>query len=88
MNLWIRSQDKKSLVKINSTIELKFNDCKMIIADYQPDFTDKYDGFYVVLGTYKTEERALEILDEIRRELKTAESNGDFYVIVYEMPEK
>lgn len=88
MTLWVRSQDRMNLVKINSTIELKFGDCKTIIADYQPDFTDKYDGYYVALGTYETKERALEILDEIQIELKTAELNGDFCVIVYDMPEK
>ena len=88
MNLWIRSQDKMALVKINSTIELKYGDRKTIIANYQPDFTDKYDGYYDVLGTYKTKERALEVLDEIQNILKpkyildtsSIKPVGDFYI--------
>ena len=69
MNLWVRSQDKMALVKINSTIGLKYGDRKTIIANYQPDFTDKYDGYYDVLGTYATKERALEVLDEIEERI-------------------
>lgn len=88
MTLWVRSQDRMNLVKINSTIELKYSDRKTIIANYQPDFTDKYDGCYDILGTYESKERALEVLDEIGTQLKTAELNDDVYVIVYEMPEK
>ena len=40
------------------------------------------------LGFYKTTERALEVLDEIQKLLKTAELNDDINVIVYQMPEK
>ena len=65
MDLTIRSQDKTSLVKINNGIGLKYDDNKTIIANYIPDFTDNYDGFYDILGTYKSRERALEILDDI-----------------------
>ena len=66
MELWVRSQDKENTVKIMNQYGLKYNDKKMIIANYQPDFTDKYDGYYEVLGTYKSKERALEVLDEIQ----------------------
>ena len=66
MELWIRSQDRENTVKIINQYGLKRNDKKTIIANYQPDFTDKYDGYYEILGTYKTEERALEVLDEIQ----------------------
>lgn len=67
MDLWIRSQDRENTVKIINQYGLKHNDKKTIIANYQPDFTDKYDGYYEILGTYKTEERALEVLDEIQK---------------------
>lgn len=66
MDLWVRTQNRENTVKIINGYGLKYNDKKTIIANYQPDFTDKYDGYYDVLGTYKTKERALEVLDEIQ----------------------
>lgn len=63
--MWIRSQNKECLVQINSTIELKHDDHKTIIANVIPDFTDNYDGYYSILGTYESKERALEVLGEI-----------------------
>lgn len=66
MDLWIRSQDRENTVKIINQYGLKYSDKKTIIANYQPDFTDNSDGYYEILGTYKTKERALEILDEIQ----------------------
>ena len=65
MDLWIRTQDCENTVKVINGYGLKYNDKKTIIANYQPDFTDNYDGYYEVLGAYKTKERALEVLDEI-----------------------
>ena len=66
MDLWIRTQDCENTVKVINGYGLKYNDKKTIIANYQPDFTDNYDGYYEVLGAYKTKERALEVLDEIQ----------------------
>lgn len=96
MNLWIRTQNRENTVKIINGYGLKYNDKKTIIANYQPDFTDKYDGYYDVLGTYETKERALEVLDEIQdviisssymeineKEVMTCGSGK-----VYEMPKK
>ena len=99
MNLWIRSQDKMALVKINSTIGLKYGDLKTIIANYQPDFTDKYDGYYDVLGTYATKERALEVIDEIQNIFSLTIKDSSYQEadlllkakmldIVYQMPEE
>lgn len=65
MDLWIRTQSHENTVKIINGYGLKYNDKKIIIANYQPDFTDKYDGYYEVLGTYKTKKRALEVLDDM-----------------------
>lgn len=65
MDLWIRTQNRENTVKVINGYGLKYNDKKTIIANYQPDFTDKYDGYYEALGTYKTKERALEVLDDI-----------------------
>lgn len=57
MELWIRSQDKKALIPISKMIT---NTCEGLF----------YDG--IILGMYKTERRALEILDEISDELISA----------------
>jgi hypothetical protein len=71
MELWIRSQNRENTVKIINQYGLKYNDNKTIIANYQPDFTDKYDGYYETLGTYNSKERALEVLDEIQKYLES-----------------
>lgn len=99
MELWIRSQDKKQLLKVNDGL---------YIAN---GFTDETDSFIEIknaghIGRYKTEKRALEILDEIQRKitqnecLKTMipklnnvkgeeENIGELFKgMVYEMPKE
>lgn len=72
MELWIRSQDKEILLKVNE-LEIEAN---MIIA---------FDNNkYQCLGTYKTKERALEVLDEIQNILIDYKNMSR---VVYEMPE-
>ena len=59
MELWIRSQDKKCLIKAKI---IKYeNSCLRGATDD--------DGWYYDLGRYK-KERALEVLDEIQNLLK------------------
>ena len=70
MELWIRSQDKENLVKTINKIGLHYLNKNMIIANYQPDFVGTQGEYYEKLGTYKTKERALEVLDEIQNILK------------------
>ena len=55
MELWIRTQDKKDLIKVD-------------YISYEIAIEDKHILWYksIDLGTYKTEERALEVLDEIQ----------------------
>lgn len=55
MELWIRSQDKLALTKINS-IGIEYD--KKLVG---------YGNICVKLGEYKTRERALEVLDEIEK---------------------
>ena len=62
MELWIRSQDKRLLMKIE-TIALEHNDNYARIRGY-----GKNDDF--ILGIYKTKERALEVLEDIIEILK------------------
>lgn len=65
MDLWIRSQDRMNLVKVNQ-INVNYQNNKQIIANYIPDFVGTQGEYYEMLGSYKTKERALEVLDEIQ----------------------
>jgi activator of HSP90 ATPase len=87
MDLWIRSQDKKKLIKVN---EIKI---ESVIDGNSFIYSDATD-----LGTYKSKERALEVLDEIQNLFKLEIINETFersdllikakmLPIVYKMPE-
>ena len=65
MDLWIRSQDKTRLVKVCSLGYGEHNEIHYING-YCVNEVDNYD-----LGTYKTKERALEVLDEIHGCIQT-----------------
>ena len=54
MELWIRSQNRKELVAINN----------LVVIENRIVFINNGNG-RVTLGTYKTEERALEVLEDI-----------------------
>ncbi|MDY2804534.1 MAG: hypothetical protein SOT91_04135 [Bacilli bacterium] len=95
MELWIRSQDKKNLVKIRQ-ISLNYQNNKQIIANYTPELYENSGGYYELLGTYKTKERALEILDEIQNKINLINLGHDFGspmidlknpTYIYQMPE-
>lgn len=96
MNLWIRTQDRKKLVLIN-TLAIAENISGSILG-FGIDGRVK-----VELGYYKTKERALEILDDIQETLCLDEyhyenreqtSYQDCYryksniIAIYEMPEE
>ena len=57
MELWVRSQDKECLINI-SNIQYVYKNNMHGLGTY-------YDNLKI-LGTYKTKERALEVLDEIQ----------------------
>ena len=89
MELWIRSQDKTQLAQITGLL-LNDNEIR--------GFTNYHQNYYE-LGTYKTKERALEVLDEIQAilspKLKTTLTKDGLNVEVidknydvYQMPEK
>lgn len=76
MELWVRSQDKDILMKVDSLI---------IDEDKKCIFThDKINsvGMTYTLGKYKTKERTFEVLDEIQEYLKFSKNaeinNKDF----------
>lgn len=101
MDLWIRSQDRMDLVKVNQ-ISINYSNSKQIIANYIPDFVGTQGEYYEILGDYESKERALKVLDEIQRrlinlQLVSLEEKGqarkdavinDNLKCVYEMPEK
>lgn len=58
--MWIRSQDKRILQKVDNIF---------LDANYGNKRISTYDGNNTELGTYKTKERALEVLDMIENAL-------------------
>lgn len=96
MELWIRSQDKKSLVKVNSIlVSANFDMANMETYGYRVFLNDD-----IYIGVYRTEERCIEILDEIQKIIngeitmsKSVESQivgyeKNIVLNVYEMPEE
>ena len=77
MNLWVRSQDKRILQKVDNIF---------LDANYEDKRISTYDGDNVELGTYKTKERALEVLDEIQ-EYMNFDIKLELENCIYEMPE-
>jgi hypothetical protein len=79
MELWIRSQDKQYLIQVDYLCTGGTYDNEVI--------TNKNDISYS-LGTYRTKERALEVLDEIEIQNyiigKLLHNDGN----VYEMPKE
>lgn len=76
MELWIRSQDKNTLI----------NAKRIDYYYYNGEHTIFSDDLKIILGIYKTEERSLEILDEIQNHLVNINDSRDSYFYVYEMP--
>ncbi len=76
--MWIRSQDRKSLLEIEDVEIDSINQVWGI---------DKVLGKYSMLGEYSTSEKALIVFNEIQDELDSEE----FYITdlpdVYEMPQ-
>ena len=84
MELWIRSQNKHCLIKAYDLQLDSFNvkKDKVLIINSRT----KTDCCY--LAEYDTEERALEVLDEIQHELGKRKYGYPTYEDVYEMPEE
>lgn len=94
MNLWIRSQDRTKLVKVDN---ISYMD---MAEDYEKEVHSLWNDCKGILGTYASKERALEVLDEIqnfienRNKIKiTQDINGIISETeepkkVYEMPKE
>ena len=99
MELWVRSQDKRILQKVDNIF---------LDANYGNKRISTYDGNNTELGTYETKERALEVLGMIedaliaRRMIDIYGNNSALFkgisgdnikktfniTVVFEMPEK
>lgn len=84
MELWIRTQNKEGLFKINSGLVIEHG-LYMQELGYKIKMYNKESSHVVVLGLYKTEERANEILNEIQSILIDYKRMSR---VVYEMPDK
>ena len=69
--MWVRSQDKKTLVKVD----------KLIIAYDADEKIYEIHNVYDSLGVYKSKKRAIEVLDEMQSYL---ENN---YLSISDMPQ-
>ena len=90
MELWIRSTARTNLLKARFLTIMKGN-------NFYKENEWEYKGYtiancsgqgnYELLGTYKTKERALEVLDEIQNKICPVDLiNIGYGTIVYEMP--
>ena len=84
MELWIRSQDKECLMKVNRVdYSLSNSEHKIYV-----------NGYETLVGHYATEERALEVLDKIQSLLKSkvllnsGKILGSFEDTIYREPDK
>lgn len=85
MELWIRSQDKTDLSKIN---RLKIRE-HVIENGEKEYFILNNNSMSDVVGIYKTKRRALEVLDEIQKLLITYYQSIDYQIVpIYEMPKE
>ena len=65
MNLWVRSQDKTIFQKVDNLLISDGNNAEGTFNIYTNSLPAQN-----VLGTYKTKERAIEVLDEIEKLIK------------------
>ena len=73
----MRSQDKRILLKVDNLF---------LDANYENKRISTYDGDNIELGTYKTKEIALEVLDEIQNYILLPNTDNSAYI--YEMPKE
>lgn len=71
MNLFVRSQDKQILGKVDN-LEIKYVTVEVPNSHYAYLSKYKIISQGTIFGEYDTEQRCLEILDEIQNEIQTA----------------
>lgn len=92
MELWIRSTAKTNLIKVRFLTIIKGKEIydKKIWEYKGYTIANVFNDRYEILGTYKTKERAIEVLDEIQNfiERKDIEGNRYYEGKIYEMPKE
>ena len=102
MELWVRSQDKEALIKVDKIFY--WNTCPEMPNTGKHYLGNKEwvgNADYTKLGEYKSKERALEVLDEIqhsftsKRGMITSQSANSIefipyndQIVIYEMPKE
>lgn len=66
--MWIRSQNKKILSKVNEVLICTMDDNKYFISGFWDKGSD-------TLGIYSSEEKALSVLDEIQKRIEYPEAS-------------
>ena len=90
MELWVRSQNKKILEKVDTIMYSNIN----AEREYDEHVYNYKAGHFIqssmnTLGEYETEERALEILNEIQELLLERKCYATDYIatnLIYELP--
>lgn len=70
MELWIRSQDKTRLVKVNNVQYTYYRKGDLYSDVRGKHYIGTYYDNFEILGEYATKERAIEVLDEIEKLIK------------------
>ena len=89
MDLWIRSQNKKILEKVDT---IMYDNTNLEHDGMLPEYNVIVGHFIksgtMTLGEYKSEERALEIIEEIIKEIHKLQNNSAYGVRgwFYQMP--
>lgn len=74
--MWIRSQNKKILSKVNEVLICTMNDNKYFIEGFWNRGSD-------TLGIYSSQEKALKVLDQIQDNMESFEHEP---TMVFQMP--
>ncbi len=77
MELWIRSQDKTSIVKVDN-LYVSVGNFICYYVEKGKEVPNTYYRPSGELGRYKTKERALEVLDEIENKINLINLGHDF----------
>ena len=81
--MWIRSQDKKSLVNV-SAVEIEVDTNAQVVRGFG-DSTSVID--YWELGEYSTEEKAIKVLDMIQELILYTYYGGNEPKKLFQMPQ-
>ena len=83
MGIWIRSQDKETLVNVNNSLCIDYTEFDMT----KENQLKAIYGDDVKLGTYSSEEKALNVLDMIETHLEDLEYKIHNREVVFQMPQ-